>query len=87
MPAHAHGTRKAESTNIENPVAMPSGGMMIFRKETALRASRKRHMMTTIAPAPAARNEPATLAKNGEIGGSATMKLFYWIPEFRAQES
>ena len=36
---------------------------MIFLRETALRASRKRHMMTTIAPAPAARNEPADSRK------------------------
>jgi hypothetical protein len=47
--------------------------MMIFLRETALRASRSRHMMTTTAPAPAARIEPAALAKNGGMGGRAIM--------------
>ena len=51
---------------------------MIFLSETALRASRSLHMITTIAPAPAARNDPAAFAKNGGIEGSATMSAILW---------
>ena len=35
MPVHVHGMRKAGAVNIENPVAMPKGGMTIFLIETA----------------------------------------------------
>jgi hypothetical protein len=56
--------------------------MMIFLIDTAVRASRSRHMMITMAPAPAARTEPAAFAKTEEMGGSANMLLlFYWIRE------
>ena len=41
---------------------------MIFLSETALRASRSRHMMTATAPAPAARNEPAACRRRMEKG-------------------
>jgi hypothetical protein len=36
--------------NIENPVAIPKGGMMIFFAETAVRDSLTRQTMTAIAP-------------------------------------
>jgi hypothetical protein len=36
--------------NIQNPVAIPKGGMMIFLVETAVRDSLTRQTMTAIAP-------------------------------------
>lgn len=77
IPAHDHGTRKAGSKNIEKPVAIPRGGKMIFRSETAVRASRSRHMMMTTAPAPAARTDPAAFAKKEGMWGSASIAPFY----------
>jgi hypothetical protein len=43
--------------NMQNPVAMPKGGMTIFFSETALRASRRRQMMTATMPVSAMRME------------------------------
>jgi len=39
VAAHAHGTRNAGMMNIEKPVAIPNGGMMIFFNVTARRDS------------------------------------------------
>ncbi len=50
MPAQLHGTRNAGTTNIIKPVAIPRGGMMIFLADTAVRDSRTRQIITTIAP-------------------------------------
>src|SRR5580698_2584710 len=50
-PAQAHGMRKAGTKNILKPVAMPSGGMMILRNETAVRTSRNRQAVTAMRPA------------------------------------
>ena len=41
--------------NIENPVAIPNGGMTIFFVETGVRVSRTRQVMTATAPATEAR--------------------------------
>ena len=55
--AQVHGTRKAGTRNIENPVAIPSGGMMIFLTVTAVRPSRMRHARTPSKPITAAAAE------------------------------
>ena len=56
MVAHAHGIRNAGRMNIENPVAMPNGGITIFLIETAVRPSRTRQTKTATKPA----SEPRT---------------------------
>lgn len=48
--AHEHGMRKEGRTNIVNPVAIPSGGMMILLIETGVRPSRTRQRMTAASP-------------------------------------
>src|SRR5665213_1282337 len=51
--AHVHGTLNAGTRNMQNPVAMPSGGMTIFRTVTAVRPSRMRHANTPKKPSTA----------------------------------
>ena len=48
--AHAHGTRNAGTMNMEKPVAIPMGGMMIFFSVTARRDSCSRHTVTAARP-------------------------------------
>lgn len=48
--AHAQGTRNAGMMNIENPVAIPMGGMTIFFNVTARRDSCSRHTVTAARP-------------------------------------
>ncbi len=42
--------RQMGAMNMQKPVDMPRGGMMILRSVTAVRPSRTRQMKTTIAP-------------------------------------
>jgi hypothetical protein len=48
--------RNAGTMNIENPVAMPNGGITIFLIETAVRPSRTRQVKTATRPT----SEPMT---------------------------
>ena len=49
--AQVHGTRNAGTRNIENPVAIPNGGITIFFSVTAVRPSRMRQASTAQRPA------------------------------------
>ena len=48
--AQSNGTRNAGTKNIENPVAIPSGGITIFLSVIAVRPSRTRHASTPHRP-------------------------------------
>ena len=48
--AQVRGKRKAGTKNIENPVAMPMGGMRSLRAVTAVRPSRMRQRRTPQSP-------------------------------------
>src|SRR3954462_9651020 len=48
--AHVQGTRNAGTMNMQKPVAIPNGGMMIFFTVTAVRPSRMRHANTPSRP-------------------------------------
>ena len=48
--AQSAGMRQMGAMNMQKPVDIPSGGMMILRSVTAVRPSRTRQMKTTTAP-------------------------------------
>src|SRR5579871_3795760 len=60
--AQIQGMRKAGTRNMENPVAMPIGGITIFFKDTGPRASRMRQVSTAARPI----NEPKVAPVEGK---------------------
>jgi len=68
--AHVQGIRNIGARNMQNPVAIPSGGTTIFRTVTALRPSRTRHTITAANPA-----RDATTDTTGEITAKTSCRL------------